>query len=254
MRLMKAISKASKSVTANGPRETAKIVWKNILRNYGQLQNRHFDHKHKVDTGGRIEVADLNTNSASATHAVRYEPTTLRTFHGIMRNLPADLRDFTFVDFGSGKGWAMMLASRYRFRRIVGIEYAACLHAIARQNLLSFRDQRQKCFDLEAVHGDATEFAIPATPCVFYFYQPFAGEVMARVLGIIERSLAARPRESYLVFLHPHASLNRGRDLSFVHRMKTRRLPLDLAYAHSRELEIYTSTPSLADEYAPQPV
>src|SRR6266487_940212 len=52
-----------------------------------------------------------------------YQPTVEEEFAQILRCLSGiDLSAFTFVDLGSGKGRALLIASMYPFARIVGVE------------------------------------------------------------------------------------------------------------------------------------
>jgi predicted RNA methylase len=41
----------------------------------------------------------------------------------------------TFVDIGSGKGRALIIAAEYAFKRIIGVEYSPSLATICRRNL-----------------------------------------------------------------------------------------------------------------------
>lgn len=224
-----------------GVDETSRVIWKNVLREYWQRENRRFDRRHNTNTGGSIEIADLAVVGNNAQYGVRYEPTPLRTFRHIMAQLPRDLHDYTFVDFGSGKGRALLLASHYGFHKIVGVEFAKDLHAIALRNLANYRSTKQRCTDIEAVLGDAAEFPVPTTPCILYFCQPFDGEVERRVLENVERSLATHPRPLFMVFLLPHTKLNRKALLAMLQRKELPRMPLDPAWQYQRELEIYTN-------------
>src|SRR5262249_16540884 len=57
----------------------------------------------------------------------------------IFDNLGVDPRGLTFVDFGSGKGRALLCAAARPFKRIVGVEWSTDLCAIARRNVELFR-------------------------------------------------------------------------------------------------------------------
>ena len=57
-----------------------------------------------------------------------------------------DFRDFIFIDLGSGKGRALLMASDYPFRRIVGVELLPQLHRAAQDNLTKYRSETQQCF------------------------------------------------------------------------------------------------------------
>jgi hypothetical protein len=52
-----------------------------------------------------------------------------------MAALPWRPEDFTVIDFGSGKGRALIVASECPFRRIIGVEFALELHRDAQQNI-----------------------------------------------------------------------------------------------------------------------
>ena len=52
-----------------------------------------------------------------------------------MARLDVDHSEFTFVDYGLGKGRVLMLATEYPFKRIVGVEFSESLDRTARQNL-----------------------------------------------------------------------------------------------------------------------
>ncbi len=108
-------------------------------------------------------------------------------------NSPVDFRDFTFIDLGSGKGRTLLMASDYPFRRIIGVELLPSLHKIAQENLRLYKSKTQKCFALESICGDATDFPLPADPLVIFLFNPFPESGMRRVVANFwSRSLCAR--------------------------------------------------------------
>lgn len=132
----------------------------------------------------------------------RYEPTPADAFRKMIGTLPASLEDFTFVDFGSGKGKVVLLASAHAFRRIVGVELWPDLHQIARKNLRRYRGE-VRCRSVELVCCDAAEYPIPEEPAVFYFFNPFRENVLSRVLENIRASLDRHPRPVFVIFYAP---------------------------------------------------
>lgn len=48
----------------------------------------------------------------------------------ILDRLPLDFEEYTFIDLGSGKGRALLIASEYPFRAVVGVELSPKLHAL----------------------------------------------------------------------------------------------------------------------------
>jgi len=132
-----------------------------------------------------------------------YQPTDPGVFAEMIASLPIDLREFTFVDLGSGKGRTLLLASEYPFRRIVGVELLPALHQIAQENLARYKSESQRCFALEAVCGDAADFAFPAEPLVLYLFNPLPESGLRRVLASLELSLSAHPRTVYMLYHDP---------------------------------------------------
>ena len=117
-----------------------------------------------------------------------------------------DWSRFTFVDLGCGKGRALLLASRFPFRQVLGIELDGALAAIAQANLLTFRAPWQQCHALTVLHADATAIDLPPTPILLYLYHPFLAPALKRVLRRLERSLRQNPRELWLVYINPEAA------------------------------------------------
>jgi len=53
-------------------------------------------------------------------------------------SLPPERKDFVFVDLGCGKGKPLLVASRFPFKRIVGVDISESAVAIARSNIEIF--------------------------------------------------------------------------------------------------------------------
>ena len=66
-------------------------------------------------------------------------------FREIINSLRIDFREFTFLDIGSGKGRALLLAAEYPFRRIVGVELMPELNSMAEENIRRFASQKRPC-------------------------------------------------------------------------------------------------------------
>jgi hypothetical protein len=166
-------------------------------------RERRFDARHGVDTAGRIDLASLAIESPNWVHGTVYEATDEAVFAAITRALPADLAAFTFVDFGSGKGKALLLAASLPFRQVVGVELSAELHGIAVENLARAGTVGRRCGQVVSVRGDALGFELPREPLVCYLYDPFDEAVMAPLAARIEASLRETPRPVYVAYVHP---------------------------------------------------
>ena len=68
----------------------------------------------------------------------------------MLRALDIDYSDFVFVDYGSGKGRTLLVAAEFPFKKIVGVEIAQELHAIAGKNVDQYRGNNRKCARVSA--------------------------------------------------------------------------------------------------------
>jgi hypothetical protein len=94
------------------------------------------------------------------------------------------VEEYAFVDIGSGKGRAMMLASELPFRVVVGVELSAELCAIAEANLKGWR---RAVSSMRIVHGDALSLDLPEGRLLIFLYNPFLAPMMRRLLERLER-------------------------------------------------------------------
>jgi SAM-dependent methyltransferase len=104
----------------------------------------------------------------------------------------------SIIDFGCGKGGALITLAKYPFSKITGVELSAKLVAIARKNLGKLR------LDNVTIElADATEFADLDGYNYFYFFNPFPCRVMKTVIGNISQSLSRKPRKVTIIYLNP---------------------------------------------------
>lgn len=132
-----------------------------------------------------------------------YQPIPSEEFIEIMTALTGaisiDLRQFTFIDVGSGKGRALLLAAAYPFRRIIGIEMLPELHRIAHQNVSRLSDPTR----VELLCGDATQFVFPPEPTVVLLFNPLPSVALSKLLKNLEMSLVEDPRPLYVAYANP---------------------------------------------------
>jgi hypothetical protein len=136
-----------------------------------------------------------------------YQPTESSLFHEMLEALRqhshSDFHSFVFLDLGSGKGRTLLMASDYPFRRIVGVELLPALHQDARENLKQYRSESQKCFALESICADATEFTFPEEPTLLYLFNPFPEAGLKRMIANLEQSLRDHPRVVFVLYHNP---------------------------------------------------
>jgi SAM-dependent methyltransferase len=163
-----------------------------------------YDWEHRVNTTSA--AVNWHDRLLGVFHSP-YQPTEATLFHEMLDALhqqtQLNFRDFDFVDVGSGKGRTLLMASDYPFRRIVGVELLPALHQAAQENLGKYQSESQKCFTLESVCADATEFPFPAEPLVLYLFNPLPEAGLRKMIANLEESLRANPRAVYVLYHNP---------------------------------------------------
>lgn len=173
---------------------------------YGEGWDRvhPFDRSHGTDTSGWVSAAELPRGEAARDHAICYagsQPSLLRL---ALAQLPA-LDTCTFVDLGCGKGRALLVASEFPFRDILGVELSAPLARVARRNaaLIARRFPQRPAISIAV--ADASTFPLPAGNLVLFLYHPFSAGLVARVAAGIDAALAAERRTVHVVYYNPVA-------------------------------------------------
>jgi SAM-dependent methyltransferase len=178
------------------------LRWASFVRN--NLRAQLFDWRYRVKTRGDEDPRNLTVVGENVSHAFPYIPTTPRIGRHVLRDLPIrDASNYTFIDVGSGKGRMLFLAAELPFRRIIGVEFSSDLHNLARNNVKTYRNQKQSCFQIEPVNVDATDYEFPLDPLLVYFFFPFDRHVMEPVIQNLNRSLTEHPRDLILVYHNP---------------------------------------------------
>lgn len=85
-----------------------------------------------------------------------------------------------FIDYGSGKGAAIIHAKELGFKKTIGIEFAKELHEKAVKNI-----DLLKLKNVTSLYADATSYILPNDISVIYFFNPFDELVMQKVIDKI---------------------------------------------------------------------
>jgi SAM-dependent methyltransferase len=153
-----------------------------------------FDRKHGTDTSGRKPVFLMRTRSANVAFGTRYHPVVEADLNDALAQLPLDPRAFAFVDVGSGKGRAVLMAASMGFKRCVGVEYDADMAGVARRNALKMRVRA------EFVYADIVDYEWPSEDTVVFLFNPFGKEVFQAFVRRLSPILASR--RVYIVYFH----------------------------------------------------
>ena len=153
----------------------------------GDDPGRAFDERFGVDTVGIVRLERLALRGPNRDLGQRYQASDPTEFRKTICSLEIRFEDFVFIDYGSGKGRALLLASEFPFKRIVGIEFSEILHEIARANIAAYSAPSQRCASIESLWMDAAEYDLPQDPLVLYFYNPFLEPLMQDVVDRVHK-------------------------------------------------------------------
>jgi SAM-dependent methyltransferase len=180
-----------KSVSSRGLISTIKIAISYLI-DFG------YDLRYGTDTMQWVDLEELMITEDGRKHGNPYKATKARALVRLLKML--DLSKYeTFVDFGAGKGRVLLIAAKYGFRKVVGVEIAKELCQVAQRNA-----EHLKLTDcIEVVESDVTHYTIRRDQTVFFLYNPFDQSVTTRVLQNIGASLRAYPRNAWLLYNTP---------------------------------------------------
>jgi SAM-dependent methyltransferase len=168
---------------------------------------------HGVDTSGLVPARHLVTGHANDEHVTAYygvAPSILRSLIAEWRETipPHPISSYTFIDIGAGKGRGLLVASEFRFRKVIGIELNPELAVIARQNVVHWNSTHAAdptsapVAPIEVLEQDALDFDFPATPVLLFLFHPFEAPVLRQLLRRIETQFSKRPNTLDLIYVN----------------------------------------------------
>ena len=176
-----------------------------------------FDLAHGTDTSGLLPgTAIAEGTGVPAAELTAYYGVAPSILEGVVDlwlrecSPAAAIEETVFLDVGAGKGRAMLLASRFPFLRVEGVELNARLAAIARSNIALWeRDAKADALAPLNLHeADAVRQPLPPHATLAYLFHPFEAKLLRRFIRHVLASLAAEPRPFDLLYVNAeHNSL-----------------------------------------------
>ncbi len=192
------------------PAEIIRLVGHNIVYHAREMtprararnrQFRAFDETWGTDTFAIRELHTLAVDPALAAHARRYQASNGTDMPVWFDDLDVDFANAIFIDFGCGKGRALLEAARFPFARAIGVEFSPELVEIAGRNRAIMAAKGALAAPVEVVCLDAGQYAPPEdVALVCYFYDPFDDAVMAPVAD----RLSALRQPVSIIYLEPN--------------------------------------------------
>jgi hypothetical protein len=168
------------------------------------IENWWFDLYHNVDTSPQLLDQEHRGWPEDKVN-FHYVPIRPKCARRVLRSLPLENHsEYTFIDFGSGKGRMLLIAAGLGFRQLCGIELREELHDQACRNFRQCNNVNG-C-RMESIHVDAGDYNFPDERLVLFFFNPFGSEVMAKVFRNLLGSLDRRFRDVWVILHDPTCS------------------------------------------------
>jgi SAM-dependent methyltransferase len=187
---------------AGGSRAIARHTWRiaqRARRGLNHAEHWVFDWRLGVSTRGIVYTADSLTRTGG--NGLYYENCGWLPVRRALRDLAPGPGD-VFVDLGSGKGQALLVAGQLPFRRVIGVEIDEDFSMCAKRNVERAR-HRLKTQEVHTVTANVLDWPIPDDASVVFMCNPFVGQTFQTVIDRIFESYDRHPRSLYLVYAVP---------------------------------------------------
>ncbi|USG60363.1 hypothetical protein NBZ79_14420 [Sneathiella marina] len=157
-----------------------------------------------LDTGGIVEVQNLDLPEEKQRAATRYEAASEYEFRDVVERLKIPYKKYHFLDYGSGKGAILAAAVAYPFKSVVGVEHSLMLHEVATKNILEMKRRNSVAAEaLNSVHGDAATYQLAPEPHIIYLYNSFDANILRAVAERITHDLVGVQEPIYFLYNNP---------------------------------------------------
>jgi len=163
-----------------------------------QGNSAKFDQNYGTITYGRLDVpvsADGSNPEIWGYSAINQD-----FLREMLRAVPVPLDSYTFVDVGSGKGAAVLMASEFPFKSLIGVELSPALMADAKRNVQRFNTSTGRSIAPEWFEGDFFQWTPPKQACLYFFNNPFPPDLTLTALQHLEKILSADGFPVLMVF------------------------------------------------------
>ena len=163
--------------------------------------DRLFYYDSEYDIKESVDPRDTIPNHPSVHHATIYFPTRVRPFMKMLKTLNLNKSNTVFVDFGCGKGRALLLAAEFGIKKVKGIEFCDKLSSIALNNMQIYSDKYStSSVEFEIINNDMSLYNLDELDNLFYFYNPCDEYILDKVIHNIIDSFSGTSRCGTIVY------------------------------------------------------
>lgn len=154
---------------------------------------------------GSSTVGIQYTTSSDALHSGgenwHYHGCAWPSTHFALKALQPNATD-VFVDLGSGKGRALLIAGRLPYGRVVGVDFDAELARLAQSNVDRARP-KMRAGVVTCETANVLDWEFPDDASTVFLFNPFLGQTFRLAVARIFDSFDRNPRPVHIVYQHP---------------------------------------------------
>jgi len=164
------------------------------------VYDAYWDRFEPVRTSGAVDVrAEDVVGPAPAAEFRRYHSFPRLPLIWAIESLPIDQSGYVFVDYGSGRGRALLTAGRYPFAKVIGVEFSETLHEEAVRNIAGYPREKLHAGEIVPLHMNALDFEPPEN-FVAFFFNPFPLEIVDRVAERLATAARHSAKPCFVIF------------------------------------------------------
>lgn len=176
--------------------------WDIALALFTTRHEKRGEKKYGLDTLELINLRSQNIKGDNLKHSSAYQGANYFLLETAFKFLQQIGVNRSIVDFGCGRGRALVVAAYYGFSDLTGIEFAEQLYSDAIGNLETVKSKFPE-ITYRVFWEDAENYEVREIDETFFFFNPFDEIIMLGVVKNILSSLKKCPRDVYVVYLNP---------------------------------------------------
>ncbi len=201
------VKKVCKAIKTRGIWSVVTFLIKRPSYFYDKFLDFQFEKKYQIDTKQIIPLTEYDMTKTALQDANYYEGISVSFYKKMIRHIPLPMNDYTFIDLGSGKGKALILATEDSFKNVIGVEFSPPIHAIAQSNIARYKKISQNSTQISLYCQNAQDFKFPKENIIIFLYNPFSGQLLDEVLTNIEQHIVQnKDRKIFILYRNPKCS------------------------------------------------
>ena len=163
---------------------------------YYRVIDNYYERHFNVSTAGHVLREDIGIFDPESRE---YATAHYSHVYNFLKQVPAAKEHSTLLDYGCGKGRVIVAAAALNYRRIIGVELSQLID-VARCNVAKAR--HRKTPNIELIRCNAIDYSVPSDVNIIYFYNPFTGSILERVMNNVHASYVSTPRAIHIIFFN----------------------------------------------------